>query len=217
VLFMSQGARAVAKKRGLDEVLYLEWEFGNHDFGPIAARIKDANPDFIWVGAIGLEGDQLLDALQNIDYTPKLHFYMYPSPGPMAKAANAKNALAASLFEQHPPFTDDPVAAGFIKTFNERAAKAGLVDTAVETQAAASYTAWQILQAGVEATQSLDDAKIAQWLKTHRVETIQGSLRFDGTNNYGDDLMKVKQVQDGNWVTVWPKKWAAPGATLRAE
>ena len=66
------------------------------------------------------------------------------------------------------------------------------------------------------ATQSLDDQKIAQWLKTHHVDSIQGSLRFDGPNNYGDDLMKVKEVQDGKWVTVWPKQWAAPGATLRA-
>jgi branched-chain amino acid transport system substrate-binding protein len=26
-------------------VLFLEWDFGNRDFGPIAARVKDANPD----------------------------------------------------------------------------------------------------------------------------------------------------------------------------
>lgn len=216
VLFMSQGARAVAKKRGLTEVLYVDWEFGNHDFGPIAARIKDANPDLLWVGAIGLDGNQLLDAMKGIDYTPKNHFYMYPSPGALAKSPEAKNALAASLFEQHPPFTDNPVAAEFVKEFNARAAKAGLPDTSVETQAAASFTAWQMLDAAVTATQSLDDQKIAQWLKTHHVDTIQGSLRFDGPNNYGDDLMKVKQVQDGKWVTVWPKQWAAPGATLRA-
>ena len=38
VHFMSLGAREVAKKRGLNEVLFLEWEFGNRDFGPIAAR-----------------------------------------------------------------------------------------------------------------------------------------------------------------------------------
>ena len=69
--FMSLGAREVAKKRGMNEVLFLEWEFGNRDFGPIAARIKDANPDFIYVGAIGLEGNQLLDAMKKIDYTPK--------------------------------------------------------------------------------------------------------------------------------------------------
>jgi branched-chain amino acid transport system substrate-binding protein len=40
-------------------------------------------------------------------------------------------------------------------------------------------------------------------------------LRFDGPSNYGDDLMKIKQVQDGNWVVVWPKEFAAPGASLR--
>ena len=62
VLFMSTGAREVAKKRGLNEVLYLEWEFGNRDFGAIAARLKDAKPDFIWTGVIALEGMQLLDA-----------------------------------------------------------------------------------------------------------------------------------------------------------
>ena len=45
--------------------------------------------------------------------------------------------------------------------------------------------------------------------------TIQGTLRFDRGNNYGDDLMRIKQVQDGHWVTVWPKANAAPGATIR--
>ena len=34
VQFMSVGAREVAKKRGLNEVLFLEWEFGNREFGP---------------------------------------------------------------------------------------------------------------------------------------------------------------------------------------
>jgi branched-chain amino acid transport system substrate-binding protein len=62
-------------------VLFLEWDFGNLDYGPIAARIKDAKPDFVWVGAIGLEGNQLLEAMSKIDYTPPMHYYMYPAPG----------------------------------------------------------------------------------------------------------------------------------------
>jgi branched-chain amino acid transport system substrate-binding protein len=214
VYLMSKGAQEVAKKRGLTEVLFLEWEFGNRDYGPIANRVKDAKPDFVWVGAIGLEGNELLDAMKKIDYTPPLHFYMYPSPGPLAKLPQANGALAASIFEQHPPFTNNPVAAAFVKLYNERAAKAGLADNSVETQAAASFSTWQVLEAGVTATKSLDDKAIAQWLKTHQVDTIQGRLRFDRTNNYGDDLMRVKQVQNGRWVTVWPKEWAAPGAKL---
>jgi branched-chain amino acid transport system substrate-binding protein len=42
VHFMSLGAREIAKKRGVTEVLFLEWDFGNLDYGPIAARVKDA-------------------------------------------------------------------------------------------------------------------------------------------------------------------------------
>ena len=214
VHFMSLGAREVAKKRGLQEVLFLEWEFGNRDFGPIAARLKDAKPEFVWVGAIGLEGNQLLDAAKKIDYAPTYHFYMYPAPGPMVQAPEAKNALAATIFEEHPPFTNNPGAAEFVQAFHERAAKAGLPYTGVETQAAASYSAWQVLEAAVNATKSLDDKVLAEWLRKNRVDTIQGKLRFDGPSNYGDDLMRVKQVQNGRWVTVWPKEAAAPGAAL---
>ena len=214
VHFLSLGAREVAQKRGLREVLFLEFEFGTRDFGPIAARVKDANPDFLWMGAIGLDGNQLLDALKKIDYTPKSHFYLYPAPGPLAKAPEGKGALAATVFEDHPPFTNNPVAAEFVKLFRERATKAGLPYTSVDTQAAASYTAWQLLEASVTANKSLDDKVLAQWLKTNRVDTISGNLRFDGPNNYGDDLTKVKQVQDGKWLVVWPKEFAAPGAQL---
>lgn len=214
VHFMSVGAREVAKKRGLREVLYLEFEFGNRDFGPIAARVKDANPDFLWVGAIGLDSNLLLDSLKKIDYAPKSHFHLYPAPGPLAVAPEGQHALSVTLFEEHPPFTTSPVAAEFVKLFRERAAKANLPYQAVDTQAAGGYASWQLLEAAVTATGSLDDKKLAHWLRTNRVDTIVGKLRFDGPNNYGDDLSKVKQVQSGKWVVVWPQESAAPGARL---
>ena len=217
VHFMSLGAREIAKKRGLAEVVFLEWDFGNLDYGPIAARVKDAKPDFVWVGAIGLEGNQLLEAMHKIDYVPPLHFHMYPAPGPMSKSPYTKNALSMSIFEESAPFTSNPGAAEFIPLYHDRAAKAGIPDNSVETQAAASYTAWQILEAGVKGTNSLDDKAIGAWLKKNRVDTLQGKLRFDGPSNYGDDLMRVKQVQNGKWVIVWPKEYAAPGARLQTQ
>ncbi len=213
--FMSLGGREVAKKRGLQEVLFLEWEFGNRDFGPIAARVKDAKPDLVWMGDIGLEGNMLLDAMKKIDYTPPLHFHLYPAPGPMSKAADGNNALAVTIFEEHAPFTTNPVAANFVRIFNDRATKAGLPETSVEVQAAASYSAWQILEAGVRGAGNLDDKAIAAWLKANQVDSIHGRLRFNGPGNYGDDLMKIKQVQNGKWNVVWPRASAAPGATLQ--
>lgn len=216
IQFMSAGAREVAKKRGLQEVLFLEWDFGNRDFGPIANRIKDAKPDFVFVGAIGLDGNLLLDAMKKIDYVPPQHFYLYPSPAPLVTLPEAKNALSVTVFEEQQPFLANPGAAEFVKLFRERATAAKLADPSVEVQAAASYTAWQILEAGVKATNSLDDKAIAAWLKANKVDTIQGKLRFDGPGNYGDDLMRIKQVQNGHWTVVWPKEFTTGGAKLQA-
>ncbi len=215
VHFISLGAREVAKQRGIKEVLFLEWDFGNRDFGPIAGRIKDANPDLIWGGALGLEANQILDSLKKIDYAPRSSFWYAPAPGPMLKAPEANNALSLTIFEDHAPFTNDPTAARFTQVFRERATLANMPTTTVEVQAAASYSAWQILEAAVKATNSLDDKTVAAWLRANQVNTIQGKLRFNGPNNYGDDLSRVKQVQDGKWVVVWPKEWAAPGVQLR--
>ena len=218
VHFISVGARDVAKKRGLQEVTFLEWEFGNRDYGAIAARVKEANPDFLFIGAIGVEGLLLVDALRKIDYTPPIHFHMFPAPGPLAKAPAGQHALALTTFEQHPPFTNNPVAASFVKTFNDRAAKANLPDNQVELQAAGSFATWQTIEAAVNGANSIDDKALAAWLKKHPVDTIIGTLRWETPSNYmpGARLYKVKQLQDGKWLVVWPPEFAAPGAKLLA-
>ena len=148
---------------------------------PDRRRVKDAKPDFVWVGAIGLDGNLLLDAMKKIDYAPPLHFYMYPAPGPMVTVARSEERAVGDDLRGasavHAATRRGRVRRSCI---NERAAKAGLPTPSVETQAAASFTAWQILEAGVTATKSLDDKVIADWLKKNRVDTIQGKLRFDG-------------------------------------
>src|SRR5207244_10828573 len=70
--FISVAARDIAKKRGLSEVLYLEWEFGNREFGPVASRVKDAKPDLVFVGATGLDAVMMLEAMKKIDYKPPM-------------------------------------------------------------------------------------------------------------------------------------------------
>jgi branched-chain amino acid transport system substrate-binding protein len=212
--FLSAGAREVAEKRGLKVVLYLEYEFGNRDWGALAARVKDANPDFLWIGVLGLDGNQLLEAMKKLDYTPPRHFHLFPAPGPLALAPDGKHALSVTVFEEHPPFMANAGAAKLVPMFRERATKANVPYPHVDTQAAGSFAAWQILDAAVAATRSLDDKVLGQWLRKNRVDTMIGPLRFDGPNNYGDDLFRVKQVQDGKWVVVWPRALAAPGARL---
>jgi branched-chain amino acid transport system substrate-binding protein len=132
----------------------------------------------------------------------------------MITAPEAKLALSNTFFEEHPPFTNDAASARLVALFKERATKAGLPYTAVDTQAAGSFSAWQVLEAAIAATRSLDDKVLAGWLRKNKVDTMEGKLHFDGVNNYGEDLSKLRQVQDGKWLVVWPKEFAAPGARI---
>lgn len=213
--YWSAGAKQVAEARGLKVPLYLEYEFGNRDFSAIAARVKEANADFLWVGALGLEGNQLLEAMKKLDYLPKRHFYLFPAPGPMAVAAEANNAFAQGNAEEHEPFTKNPVFAAFAKEFNIRATKAGLPNPRIDGQAVVAYIAWELLTKAAEATKSIDDKKMAAWLRSNTMDTIIWPMRFDGKFNHGEDQQTVRQLQDGKWVVVWPSQFSPPGVKPR--
>jgi ABC-type branched-subunit amino acid transport system substrate-binding protein len=214
VHFVGTGAREVMKKRGVKETLFLEYEFGARDFGPIAARVRDADPDLLFIGGIALESNLLLEALKKLNYTPRNHFHLYPAPGPLANSPDATNAISLTFFEDHPPFTSKPLGAEFARTFQERATKAGMPYTLLEMQGSGQLSSWQILEAAVNATKSLDDKVLTQWIKANPVETFAGKQSFTGPNNFGEFNYKLKQVQNGKWLVVYPPEFAAPGAKL---
>jgi branched-chain amino acid transport system substrate-binding protein len=138
----------------------------------------------------------------------------------MLKLPEAKNALALTTFEAHPPLTGNPRAAQFIDGFRERAAKAALPSTSVDLLSTIAYASWQVLEAAVTGAKSFDDKALAQWLRQSQVDTVMGRLSWQGTPDgppnfvMGKDIYKVKQLQDGKWLVVWPREFAAPGAKL---
>jgi ABC-type branched-subunit amino acid transport system substrate-binding protein len=214
---MAQGTREVAKQVGVEVVLYLEYDFGTRDYGAIAARVKDASPDVLWVGALGVEGNQLLEALQKLGYKPPRHFYLYPSSGPLAVLPAADGALSLTNFEDELPYTASAESAEFARLFAERAEKAGLPYAHADSQAGNEYSGWQILVAAVNATKSLDDKALAEWLDKNEVDTVVGKRDFGGKwHNSRTDMQELRQVQDRRWVAVWPPEKATPGAMLVA-
>lgn len=214
--FMAKGMQKEAEGRGVKVLLYLEYESGNHDFGAIAARVKEANPDFLWVGSLGLESNLLLEALRKLDYVPKNHFHLYPAPGPLALSPDGNRALCSTFIEADEPFLSRPGMKRIAAEYKERATKINLPYTTLDAQACGMVSEWQILEAGVNGAGSLDDAKIAAWLKGNTVETLLGKQRFNGPYNHGDAGQMIKQVQNKEWKVVWPKEFAAPGVKLLA-
>jgi branched-chain amino acid transport system substrate-binding protein len=213
---MAKGVRDIAAKRGVKEVAFLEYEVGNLDYGPVAARVKEADPDYMFVGCLGVEGNQLLEALAKIGYSPKRHFYLYPSPL-LASYGPADRATSLTNFEDVAPFTSSPEAAEFAKAFDAKAEEAKLPYPHVDSQAGNEYCGWQILVAAVNATKSIDDAKLADWLDKNSVDTVAGKRDFKGLNHTSStDAQEIRQVQNGRWVSVFPQATATPGVKLMA-
>lgn len=211
------GAVQVAQERGYDVVLETEFPLGINDWGPIAAQVRDADPDFIFLAGLGLDANGLLEALQAIDYQPRGFFILWPAAGPLLSLGDtAEGVTSVTMFEEHEPFLSNPGADELVSRFHVAAEEEGLGYTKVETQAAVSWTAWQVLTTAVEETGSLDQDVLADWLLNNTVETVIGPVTFDPDNqNYGPDLQKVKQVQDGEWVVAYPEEFAAEGASVQ--
>ena len=208
------GAISEAEKRGWDVVAEINFPTGTSDWAPIAAQLAAADPDFIYMGALGVDGVGLLTALDAIGYAPRGHFYQWPAPGPMLGAPNAEGAFSVATFEPHAPFTDDPEAASIVAAFDEAASAAGLPYTAFETQASVSWAAWEVLIAGVEGAGSLEHDAICDYLVNNPIETILGTVDFDpAQQNYYGDLSVVKQIQNGEWIVVHPAATAKPGTS----
>ncbi len=212
--FMAQGMKVEAEKRGVKVPLYLEYEAGNRDFGAIAARVKEANADFLWVGSLGLESNQILEALKKLEYAPKGSFHLYPAPGPLALSPDGNLAWSSTFLEPDEPFMSRPGVAKIAAAYKERATKANLPYPLIDAQAAGMVSEWQILEQGVNGAKSLEDKQIAAFLKKNVVNTIYGPLKFDGLYNHGAPAQLIRQVQNKEWKVVWPREFAAPGVKL---
>jgi branched-chain amino acid transport system substrate-binding protein len=210
------GAAEVAGDMGLDVVLELSFDIGTTDFMPIASRIAEADPDLLYVGALGEDGPNLMAALEQIDYQPRNHFYQWPAPGPMlAAGALAEGATSVTIFEPFEPYLSHEGGDVLVERYREEAAERGLSYTDPETQAGASWAAWQVLVAGVEGCQCLDHDEIADYILNNTIETVQGDFNYRADQqNYGDDIQTIKQIQDGGWYVVWPDEFASEDRSL---
>jgi branched-chain amino acid transport system substrate-binding protein len=141
-------------------------------------------------------------------------FSLFPAPGPLlGLGPTADGTLSVTIFEPNKATLDklDPAATEIVNDFKSRAASAKLPYTVFETQAAASWNAWEILAAGVKGAGNLDQKAICDALHAKGAETtFSGKLAFDpAQNNFWSTTSAIKQIQGKDWVTVWPADRAA--------
>jgi len=209
-----KGFVSIAKERGLEVVAEIKYPPGAVNWAPLATQVRDAKPDLVINSGLGIDPVNLLQAMAQLDYSPPLMFSLFPAPGPLLKLGpTADRLLAVTIFEPNQAILDKlgPVATEIVKDFKNRATEAKLPYTAPETQAVASWNAWEILVSGVKAAGSVDNKAICDALHKEGADTtFSGHLTFDPTRNnfWPPTTARLKQIQDGNWVSVWPAERA---------
>ncbi|HSK51971.1 MAG TPA: ABC transporter substrate-binding protein [Clostridia bacterium] len=207
-------ARSIARDKGLEIVADIAYPPGTTEWAPIATQLQEADPDLIVNNSLGVDTVGLIQAMKQLGYQPPLTFSLFPAPGPLlGLGADAEGVLSVSIFEANEPLLEQygPEVRTIVEEFEAAATEAGLPYTAFETQATASWNAWEILVAGVEGAGNLEHEAICDSLHTSGAETtFSGNLTFDpAQNNFWPSNQGIKQIQDGTWVMVWPEDRAA--------
>ncbi|HEV8559425.1 MAG TPA: amino acid ABC transporter substrate-binding protein [Actinophytocola sp.] len=208
------GAVSIAKQRGLTVVAEIRYPPTTTDWAPIATQIRDAKPDLVVNNGLGVDPVNLLQAMAQLGYKPPLMFSLFPAPGPpLGLGAASDGMLSVTIFEPNKSTLDKlgGDASDVVTEFKTRAGNAKLPYTVFETQAAASWTAWEILAAAVKGSNGLDQKGLCDQLhKSGADTTFNGHLTFDPkVNNFWPPTQAIKQIQNKDWVTVWPSDRAA--------
>ena len=203
------GAVEWARKKGYNVVLDLKYPPTTSDWGSIAAQVRAANPDFVWNSGLALDPVNLIRAMEQLDYRPPQFFTLFPTPGPLLALGNAADGvLSVTLFEPNGKLLKKlgRKAQNIVRMFAQSAASNGLGYRVFDSQATASWTAWEVLAAGVRGARSVDNERVCNYLKANGVDTtFVGKLRFNpAKNNFSKPRNLVKQIQKGRWKVIWP-------------
>ncbi|MGZ4353699.1 MAG: amino acid ABC transporter substrate-binding protein [Gaiellaceae bacterium] len=204
------GAVAVASKLGFNVVADLKYAPDNSDWASLAAQLRDAKPDFVWNDGLAVDPVNLIQAMKQLNYKAPQFFTLFPASGPLLSLGDsAEGALSVSLFEPNGPLLKrlGKNAQQVVAQFGAAAKAAKISYPVFDSQATASWTAWETLSAGVQGAKSTDNAKVCSWLKANPVKTtFVGTLKFNpNQHNFPTAHMAVKQIHKSRWTIVWPR------------
>ena len=218
----ADGARENAKKAGLQIVYDKTYPPNTTDYSPIVRAVDAANADVVFSASYPPDAVGIVRAANEIGLKAKLfggglvglqYASIKQQLGPML------NGIVNYDFWEPAKTLEFPGVEEFLKKYQAKAASEG-VDPLGYYLPPFAYANLQVLQAAVEGTNSLDQDKLADWLRKNTIKTIVGDLAFGSNGEWKE--ARVLQVQfhdvqgsdldqwktDAKQTILWPDKYA---------
>jgi branched-chain amino acid transport system substrate-binding protein len=192
------GARTNAARLGLRIVYDRSYPLTTVDFGPVIRGIKSAGPDLIYFASYPIDSAGLLRAAREVGLTAKMMgggMVGLQSGSIKQQFGEALNGLVSYELFVREPTVRFPGIDEFLEKYRPRAAETG-VDRLGYYIPPFTYAAAELLGQAVKAVGSLDQDKIARYLRTGTHRTIIGTFQFGPDGEWLVPRILTIQYQD---------------------
>jgi branched-chain amino acid transport system substrate-binding protein len=191
------GARAQAKQAGLRIVYDHTYPPSTADYTPIVRAIQATNPDIVYVASYPPDTVGMIRAANEIGL--KTTLFGGGMVGLQATAIKTQlgpliNGIVDYDFWLPVGSYATPEALDFLKKYQARAANSG-VDALGYYLPPFAYADLQVLGAAVEAVGSLDQGKLADYLRSHTFHTLVGDITFGPNGEWTEPHVLAVQFQ----------------------
>ena len=191
------GAREHIKENGLKIVYDRNYPPNTIDYSPIVRAIKAANPDLVFVASYPADSAGILRSVEEQGLDAK----MFGGPIIGLQYGTIKSQMGERLngivdyeLYVHEPTMNFPGVDAFIAEYQKRAKDAG-TDPLGYYVPPLVYATFQVLEQAVDATKSLDQDKLAQYLHATTFKTIMGDIKFGEDGEWLEPRILTIQYQ----------------------
>jgi branched-chain amino acid transport system substrate-binding protein len=191
----SDGARENAKAAGLNIVYDKSYPPSTTDYAPIVRAIQATNPDIVIVCSYPPDSVGMVRAVNEIGFKPKMiggAMVGLQNTSLKAQLGPLLNGWTNYDFWLPVPKLLFPGVEDLMKRYQARAGAEG-VDPLGYYMAPLAYAQMQVVQQAVEATKTLNDDKLADYIRSNTFKTVVGDVKFGKGGEWSES--RVLQVQ----------------------
>jgi branched-chain amino acid transport system substrate-binding protein len=197
-----QGARENAKKHGFRIVYDRTYPPNTVEFGVVVRAIKATNPDLVYIASYPPDTAGMIRSVHEVGLGAKMlggGMIGLQFAGLKAQLGPLLNNIVCYDLYAPEPTMKFPGVEQFLRRYRERAASAGIDPLGLYIPPYA-YAEMQILEAAAKAVGSLDDAKLAQYIRSNTFDTVVGPIKFGARGEWAEPRILLVQYQgiEGN-------------------